>query len=153
MKLYILRHGQAEIFAASDAVRQLTPAGREEVRRVIRKSADSLAEIEKIWVSPLLRAQQTADLALELLNEVPRETSDLLLPESTPVDVLNRLSNELPTGHGASYLLVSHQPLVGELVNGICGKPNGYYPMDTGALASLELDVPALGCGHLRWLR
>lgn len=165
MKLFILRHGQAETFAASDAARQLTEPGREEVRQVIRKSADVLAQVKRIWVSPLVRAQQTADVALEVLGCLPRETSDLLLPESTPLDVLERLSAELPAGlatHDAggiasdgqtSYLLVSHQPLVGELVNGICGKPNGYYPMNTGALALLDLDVPALGCGQLVWLR
>jgi phosphohistidine phosphatase len=155
MKLFILRHGQAETFAASDAARQLTESGREEVRGVVRKSAEVLAEVKRIWVSPLLRAQQTADVVLEVLGDRRRETSDLLLPESTPLHVLDKLTAEVAKGQstGDSYLLVSHQPLVGELVNGICGKPNGYYPMNTGALAHLDLDVPALGCGQLVWLR
>lgn len=149
MKLFILRHGQAESFAASDAARQLTDLGRQEVRSVVRKSADLLAELERVWVSPLVRAQQTADVVAEELGQLPRQTSDLLLPESTPADVLDMFTAD---DRGA-YLLVSHQPLVGELVNGLCGKPNGYYPMDTGALAHLELEVPAFGCGQLVWLR
>jgi phosphohistidine phosphatase len=148
MKLFILRHGQAENFAASDAARRLTDQGREEVRRVVRKNAELLAGLQQIWVSPLMRAQQTADVVIEEIGHRPRQTSDLLVPESTPAEVLEMLSSQSE----GTYLLVSHQPLVGELVNGICGKPNGFYPMGTGALAYLDLTVPAIGCGELIWL-
>lgn len=149
MRLFILRHGQAETFAASDAERELTEAGRAEIRQVVRQSADDLSAVTKLWVSPLRRAQQTADVVMEELGALPRETTDLLLPESTPSEILSILTGL----EDSSYLLVSHQPLVGELVNGLCGKPNGYYPMDTGALANIYLEFPALGCGHLVWLR
>jgi phosphohistidine phosphatase len=149
MKLFILRHGQAETFAASDAERELTEAGRAEVRQVIRKSADELMGVNKLLVSPLRRAQQTADVVLEELKAVPRETCEWLLPESTPAQVLDTLS-----GLGDfTYLLVSHQPLVGELVNGLCGRANGYHPMNTGALANVDLDHFALSRGRLVWLR
>lgn len=151
MKLLILRHGQAEMFAASDAARQLTDAGHAEVRDVLRKSEKELMEVSQMWVSPLLRAQQTADLVIEARGDIPRHTTDLLLPESTPMDVMEQLLHELSGDQ--SCMLVGHQPLIGELVNGLCGKPNGYYPMGTGALAHVVMDVPALGCGHLIWLR
>lgn len=139
------------MFAASDADRELTEAGRNEVREVLRKSDREVMEISQIWVSPLLRAQQTADLVMEYRGDIPRHTTSHLLPESTPTDVMEHLVQDL--GSGESYMLVGHQPLLGELVNGLCGKPNGYYPMGTGALAHVVMDIPALGCGHLVWLR
>lgn len=139
------------MFAASDADRELTEAGRQEVREVLRKSNKEVMEISRIWVSPLLRAQQTADLVIEHRGDIPRHTTSLLLPESTPTDVMDQLMQELDSGE--TYMLVGHQPLLGELVNGLCGKPNGYYPMGTGALAHVAMDIPALGCGHLLWLR
>ncbi|MCW8196421.1 phosphohistidine phosphatase SixA [Proteobacteria bacterium 005FR1] len=148
MKLFILRHGQAESFAASDAARKLTDQGREEVRAVVRKNSEVLADLEHIWVSPLVRAQQTADVVIEEIGQRPRKTCELLLPESTPAEIVEMLSSQ-PEG---AYLLVSHQPLVGELVNKLCGRPNGFYPMGTGALAHLDLNVPAFGCGELVWL-
>lgn len=151
MKLLILRHGQAEMFAASDADRQLTDAGRAEVRQALRKSKQEVLDVSQMWVSPLLRAQQTADLVTELRGDIPRHTTELLLPESTPMDVMEQLLQDLDSDE--TYMLVGHQPLLGELVNGLCGKPNGYYPMGTGALAYVAMEVPALGCGHLLWLR
>lgn len=139
------------MFAASDADRRLTEAGRTEVREVLRKSEKEVQEVTQMWVSPLLRAQQTADLVIEARGEIPRHTTSFLLPESTPTDVMEQLLQDLEEGQ--SYMLVGHQPLIGELVNGLCGKPNGYYPMGTGALAHVAMDVPALGCGQLMWLR
>src|SRR5690606_19104544 len=137
MKLLMLRHGQAEMFAASDAARQLTDAGHAEVRDVLRKSEKELMEVSQMWVSPLLRAQQTADLVIEARGDIPRHTTELLLAESTPTDVMEQLLLEL-CGH-QSYMLVGYKPLIGELVNGLCGKPNGYYPMGTGALAHVVM--------------
>lgn len=149
MKLFIMRHGQAESFASSDAERALSNAGCAEVRRVAQKSANELAAVEKLVVSPLRRAQQTADLVAEVLAPVPRETSDLLLPESSPSHVLELLSRQTES----TVMLVSHQPLVGELVNGLCGKPNGHYAMDTAALAIIDLEFPVSSGGELVWLR
>lgn len=149
MRLFILRHGQAEAFAASDAERELVAAGRSELQRVVRASANELSAVSKLWVSPLRRAQQTADVVTDLLGPIPRETSDLLLPESSVSHALEMLEGL----EASSYLLVSHQPLVGELVNALCGKAQGYYPMGTAALANIELEHPAVGCGNLVWLR
>ena len=59
MKIWILRHGQAEGMAASDEARQLTLHGREEATLM----ADYLAEVplDGILASPYRRAQQTAE--------------------------------------------------------------------------------------------
>ncbi|HSC68059.1 MAG TPA: phosphohistidine phosphatase SixA, partial [Cellvibrio sp.] len=82
------------------------------------------------------------------------QTTDLLVPEANPqalIDWLDRLvRNE--SDSDKSILLVSHQPLVGALVNKLCAKPEGYYPMGTSSLAAIHIPVVAKNMGDLLWL-
>ncbi|GAB1258227.1 phosphohistidine phosphatase SixA [Aurantivibrio plasticivorans] len=149
MNLFILRHGEAEASAATDAARRLTPRGEAEVAAVVRKSAKELQAVRQVYVSPYVRAQQTAKIALEVLGDRPIETTELITPDGN-VDGVIRL---LESRDLSNVLLVSHQPLVGELVNGFTGQPPGYYSMATAALASIDLDPIAMGLGDLNWLR
>ncbi len=60
MKIFILRHGEAEHFANTDAERQLTPRGRTESEAVARACKEQgFAQFDKVLVSPYIRAQQT----------------------------------------------------------------------------------------------
>ena len=60
MKLWVLRHGQAEARAATDAQRPLTETGRQEALRMGEHLQGETLEV--ILASPYLRAQQTAEL-------------------------------------------------------------------------------------------
>ena len=52
-----------------------------------------------------------------------------------------------------NVLLVSHQPLVGQLISLLVeGHRRGHYPMPTAGLACIEMDFPAAGIGQLRLL-
>lgn len=149
MDIFILRHGKAEPYTIDDAQRQLVERGREDLGVVLDSSSQDLQEVEEIWVSPLVRAQQTAKIASAHLPSVNIRTTTLLLPEAN----LAELIQALYTSKCASLLLVSHQPLVSELVEALCGRAPGYYPMDTSALAYVHCDPPGVGLGELRWLR
>lgn len=133
MKLWILRHGEAEQRAPSDPERALTPHGREEV---LRSAARLIGErIDLILASPYLRAQQTAGLvheALGLAQEVA--TVPWLTPEAQPWRVLDGIADLA----GQRVLLVSHQPLVGNLLVSLCGDSAAASPMRTATLAVLE---------------
>ncbi len=60
MKIFIMRHGEAEHFADSDAARQLTQRGRIESETVARACKEQgFAQFDKVLVSPYIRAQQT----------------------------------------------------------------------------------------------
>lgn len=60
MKIFIMRHGEAEHFADSDAARELTQRGRTESEAVARACAEQgFAQFDKVLVSPYIRAQQT----------------------------------------------------------------------------------------------
>ena len=60
MKMFFMRHGEAEHFADADAARQLTPRGRVESEAVARACKEQgFAQFDKVLVSPYIRAQQT----------------------------------------------------------------------------------------------
>ncbi|MBJ9976616.1 phosphohistidine phosphatase SixA [Pseudomonas sp. S75] len=148
MTLWILRHGEAEPRANTDAERRLTAHGREQV---LRSAARLLGQpLQAIIASPYVRAQQTAALVHDILDFAqPVRTVPWLTPESDVGEVIGeieRLGLE-------QVLLVSHQPLVGALVGMLVeGHVQAPAPMSTATLAQLEGDWPLAGLMILRGL-
>ncbi|MEO8489887.1 phosphohistidine phosphatase SixA [Pseudomonas sp.] len=139
MKLWILRHGEAEAHAPSDAQRNLTEHGRGEA---LRSAANLIGQpISAIIASPYVRAQQTAQLVREALGFEPEiRTVPWLTPDSSPLQVLEELRTD------DNVLLVSHQPLVGSLISFLQhGHLRQPQPMYTASLAELEGDFPLAG--------
>lgn len=139
MKLWVLRHGEAESHAPSDAQRNLTERGREEV---LHSAAHLIGQpISAIIASPYVRAQQTAQLVREALGFVPEiRTVSWLTPDGNPLQVLEKLDTD------DNVLLVSHQPLVGNLISFLLhGHQRQPQPMHTASLAELEGDFPLAG--------
>ncbi len=69
LDIYIFRHGEAEAKGKSgDASRRLTGGGKAEVRRVAQGLARLGAEIDVILTSPLVRAEETAAIANDVLK-------------------------------------------------------------------------------------
>ncbi len=84
MKLWVLRHGEAEPYGARpDPERALTAHGREEV---LRSAAQLIGQpLAAIYASPYLRAQQTAQLVREALGFQPELiTVNWLTPDTRP---------------------------------------------------------------------
>ena len=115
--LLIMRHGDAEPSAVSDEVRRLSARGRSEVQEVGRALVAHLG-IDKIVASPLVRAQETASLVAACYShEIQRDTCVGLSPNGIPDQVIA----EFDEGVG-SVLLVTHMPLIAELVSALSGK-------------------------------
>ncbi|HBZ95713.1 MAG TPA: phosphohistidine phosphatase SixA [Pseudomonas sp.] len=145
MRLWLLRHGEAEPQAASDAARELTAYGRKEVQQAATQLAGR--PLTAIIASPYVRAQQTAELVRSSLGFAGKiNTVPWLTPDSDPRDALKFLDER----EGGEVLLVSHQPLIGALggllVHGHRQEP---LPMRTASLAELEGDIPAAGLMEL----
>lgn len=163
MKLFVLRHGDAETYAASDELRELTPLGRKNVAQTFATHKKDLQCINKLLVSPYVRAQQTAEIIRGLFTsddniqavKFTSHTVDFITPDVHPqkaVDALYAIHKLNPT---ENILLVSHQPLVGYLIDMLCERTPqfmGRYPMSTASLACLEMDVLAAGCAELIFL-
>lgn len=156
MQLYILRHGEAQNVAPSDAQRPLTARGRQDVEQTLLASLEVMAGVDCIYASPYLRAQQTAEIASRLFN-LPVTTCDQLVPDTSHSEMVNLIESlqdgSLTGSASVTPLLVSHQPLVGGFVDWLCGLEYGRHVMGTSALASLEFDTVARDCGHLHFMR
>jgi len=68
MNVYLLRHGQAKNSAPSDSLRHLTSQGVEDIKSVAKTFAPTNHYFERCFVSPYIRAQQTAELFLKGSN-------------------------------------------------------------------------------------
>lgn len=144
MKIWVQRHGEAESRAASDAERALTPLGIRQIQAQSRRWSAGFRP-QHVWVSPYLRAQQSAAhwlAAVEGGGYPGPETVDWLLPEAPVIQVVDQLGL---CSEQSSVLLVSHQPLVSELVSFLTGEPAWACGMGTGYLAEISLPLVARG--------
>ncbi len=153
MKVFVLRHGQAESIQTTDEARNLTLMGRQNLNANIHRSLSELIQIDEIWASPLLRAQQTAEIVREIMMQhnkiIAIKTVECIAPDSDVSDLFGALSQ----CNNSSVLLATHQPLASHFMELFCGQAPGYFSMETSSLALIESDTPAMGLGELRWLR
>lgn len=116
MKLIIMRHGEAEHYAASDAERALTQHGRTTSVAVARAcNEQGISSIDKVLVSPYLRAQQTWQEISGCFQANTVETCDDITPYGESESLFEYLSARIELENIESLLLVSHLPLVGYL--------------------------------------
>ncbi len=148
MKLYIARHGQASFNAGSDRERCLTVVGKHATETLFEAHKDQLLAVNRIWASPLKRAQQTAEILSGFRLEMI-ETQLALEPDEEPARVLELI--DAVVGQCQSLMLVSHQPLVGDLVSLLCrGNLFEPHPFATSEIVVIDLEVAAPGMGEMR---
>ncbi|PIJ51525.1 phosphohistidine phosphatase SixA [Erwinia sp. OLTSP20] len=149
MQVFIMRHGDAALDAASDPVRPLTHCGCDESRQMASWLKNQSVSIERVLVSPYLRAEQTQQMVREVLS-LPEGQE--VLPELTPDGDATQVASYLQTlaAQGiSSVMVISHLPLVGYLVSELC--PQETPPMfATSAIACVDYD-PVSAQGQLLW--
>jgi phosphohistidine phosphatase len=149
MQVLIMRHGEAALDAASDAVRPLTPCGRDESRQMAAWLNTKSLDIERVLVSPYLRAEQTLATVREALTLPEGEE---VLPELTPGGDAGHVGSYLQAlamQGVSSVLIVSHLPLVGYLVAELCP---GECPLMFATSAIANVDLAADGSyGKFEW--
>lgn len=114
MDLVLLRHGEAERNAASDARRRLTGRGADEARVTGVALAALHPPVPVVLSSPYLRARGTADIVAEALGAgVVQE-----IPGITPDDDVRRavLAIAGRCVPGTTLVVVTHMPLIGNLL-------------------------------------
>ena len=152
MNILIMRHGEAQAFAESDSQRQLTPNGQSQAIRAGQCLNPLLLSFNEVWVSPYIRAQQTANAVLEAagLMAIPRRTVASITPDNSVYEVANLLEKS----NVGNLLLVSHQPLVSTLVGLLVhANTNAGPPMAPASMVLLETDCLMSGNCNIRWLR
>jgi phosphohistidine phosphatase len=152
--ILILRHGRAEDEGPgmSDADRKLTKKGYEEMEAVAHWIASQRMPIDLIASSPLVRAQETAEVVAKALNARDRVVNwKMLAPGGNP-DIVCRQISRHPDY--TSILLVGHEPLLSSLISHIiAGDDHAAIIMTKGALAKIQ-DFSYAGrpSGSLHWL-
>jgi phosphohistidine phosphatase len=145
MKIIVMRHGEAAHEAGRDDLRPLTNRGREQSIKMAEWVADQLPRIDRVLVSPFLRAQQTWSAIQEHLPVAAHieEVHDLV-----PYGRSEVVSDYLRASADDYVLIISHLPLVGYIVNDLCA--NAVPPMfvTSGMAGVTFID----GKGQLDWL-
>lgn len=137
MKILILmRHGKAEPYAESEEQRPLTAAGFERVRQSARALAENGFKPDVLLASPLLRAQQSARAAGEILGVTP-QTAPELDGRLSAKGLLEFAQDQLQKA--GCVMLVGHNPNV-SLAAGILRRE--YTPFEAGAYAAFDLSDP-----------
>jgi len=150
MKLYIMRHGQAQLTAPSDQLRALTEQGEQESMIMAKWLTKQVKQFPLSFVSPYVRAQQTYQTVINEFNAPGHHYClDELTPESSPQMCGDALLAYCAQHNVENALVVSHLPLVALLVNDLC-KGDEMPSFSTSSIACLDIDL-AQWQGHLIW--
>jgi phosphohistidine phosphatase len=113
VRLFLVRHAEAAP-GDPDALRPLTPAGRDAARQLAATLAQE--HPDAVLSSPLLRARETA-AAIAGAAGLEAETDDRLAPGATTDDLRGAVA-----GHGDTVVAVGHQPDCSEIVLALTGE-------------------------------
>ncbi len=148
MHLYLLRHAEAVPRQFADPERDLTAHGQWEIEAVARQFTQRGIVLDACYCSPYLRATQTAAHFLERVGStLAPDVTERLTPERRAKVVLEWL--ELVAAE--HVLLVSHNPLVSELLAVLTGRSEAeMHIMSTCEMNALHVDH--VGVGQARFL-
>lgn len=141
MKIYVMRHGEAQMIASSDKARELTEQGNKQATAQGIWLKSFVLSFDKVLVSPYMRAKQT----FEQINQVfdnnldhKSEVWDAITPYGNAELVSDYLATLEDEGI-QNILIISHLPLVGEIVAEFCGKNAvSFYP---ATIAEIDWDT------------
>lgn len=138
--IWIMRHGDAPYI---NGERQISEMGHQQIVQMAHWFAEQLKQqhevLNTLLVSPILRAQQTADTFEKALQETMaaswrRETEPLVAPDAN-VDITIPYVEQTTSG---TTVLISHMPLVSNLWASWLGGESQYFP--TAAMGCLRVD-------------
>ncbi|MDX2349698.1 MAG: histidine phosphatase family protein [Porticoccus sp.] len=148
MVIYLLRHGDAP-FDSSCGERSLSVQGEIDTRHVVNQHLNELSQLQLILCSPTLRARQT----LKILTETLNYQGELLFEDALRSEgQLNGVEHCVDALDTDQILLVSHQPLIGQILEYLTDKSGIGWSMDTSSLACLDTITFSRGCADMKWL-
>jgi phosphohistidine phosphatase len=150
--LYFLRHGKAGEYRADDPnddARELTDAGRAELRAAAPLWRRLNLRPDLVISSPLPRAVQTANLLIEGVG-VAREAlvDDRLRPGAEWADMARAMATDRDARR---VMFVGHEPDLSTAVQALTGAHA--IRLRSGGVACVEFPgIPEPGAGELAWL-
>jgi phosphohistidine phosphatase len=155
MKLYILRHGEAEDASAEggDDARRLTASGRERMREIAAGMRSVGLRFDAILTSPLARASETAEMVAGAYeNDPPPQVVPALSAGVSPSETLAALAR---FGRLESVMIVGHEPQLSGLVSILLSGSSDAVRIRLKKGGCVAMDFPnrlERGKGELRWM-
>jgi phosphohistidine phosphatase len=155
MKLYVVRHAQAEPNAGgiSDEARQLTDRGKERMTQAARGMRRLGLEFDAILTSPLARAAQTADIISEAYDHEP--APQILAALATGVAPAQAVAALAPYAKSEQVMIVGHEPQLSAIVSILLTGASDRVTLEftKGGCVALELsEKPERGASELLWM-
>ena len=136
-----MRHGQADPFGNIDQLRELTPTGYKEAQCMGKWFSESAIVLDQVFVSPFVRAQQTAKTLLNEINVVVKsETVEFITPSDDARKVHDYIDGLCLDSNLEQLMIVSHMPLVSYLVAELTFDHQSPI-FQTAAIAHIDYDV------------
>lgn len=132
----LVRHGKAEPRqdGYSDDARRLTGPGRDALANAFPKSFSLLkppiGDIN-LWVSPTVRARQTAKEVTRVVNVTVEEERECLRDQD-----VEKFLGELAATNAGMVIVVGHVPFMNEVSDVLCGCKLPFAP---GGVAAIEI--------------
>ncbi len=157
MQLLVIRHAIAEdrdIFArtgADDDLRPLTDEGRKKMVRAAQGLRALVPALDLVAASPLVRAQQTAEIVARAYGLRVGETTAVLEPDARVEGFIEWIE---PHAAKKTIAVVGHEPHLSSLVTWlITGLDDSRVALKKGAACLVEFSArPSRGGGVLAWL-
>ena len=149
MELYFLRHGIAADVGpvgTGDAGRPLTGEGIAKMNESARGLRRLGIELDALMTSPLLRAQQTAEIVAAKLH-LQAEVVEALSP-GFDIEKLKELLDKHPSKK--RFMFVGHEPDFSTLLSVLTG--GSQIQLKKGGLGRVDLEVVEEHAGVLVWL-
>ena len=144
MKLILFRHGLAVDREMSmeqkleDGLRPLTEKGREKTRKMAKHLREQMGEVQLLVSSPLVRAQQTADIIGKTLPFERYSESTELVPDAPPQAFANWLKVHAP--HSNSVIAVGHEPQLSVFACWLlAGYSGSFFELKKSGVITLEV--------------
>jgi phosphohistidine phosphatase len=151
MKIYVLRHAEAELRGpgVAEGARKLTPEGKRELRAVLRLAGDAGVAPEVILASPWTRAVETAQAASQALGAEQVIETKSLLPDVMPSHIWGEIRSLRPL---KEIMVVGHEPHLSHLAAFLLEAPVA-IDMKKAALLRIEVqDKEGPPRGVLKWM-
>lgn len=140
MELLLIRHADAEEVSPTgeDSDRPLSSKGRDRFQQICKNLDHLKWKFDLLLDSPLLRAQQTADIFCKYFFVQKRETNINL----KPMALVSHLLIEIQTYGVDTIAIVGHQPFLTKFINhSVTQDQRVFTSLERGGMAFLEFPL------------